>query len=159
MARKIAEVFGFNHGIGPFYADCHFDELSSGSVLCFLNASFWTAISKHLNLMFWARIDDQGGHQGNLRRDTCPMAGSSGFQFSHRPSPLGDAHRIASPLECLTACKSLSHANAWGKGIDSKGWVGNQVFRLVKERKEWDLRKRSPKIFLGIQNLKFLLMT
>jgi len=28
--------------------------------------------------------------------------------------------------------------NAKGKGIDSNGWVGNQVFRLVKERRERD---------------------
>ena len=34
-----------------------------------------------------------------------------------------------SMLECLTACKASSHANAKGKGINSKGWVGNQVFR------------------------------
>ncbi len=33
-------------------------------------------------------------------------------------------------------CKALSHANAKGKGIDSEGWVGNQVFRLVKEPKK-----------------------
>jgi len=40
-------------------------------------------------------------------------------------------------------CKALSHANAKGKGIDSKGWVGNQVFRLVKERRERKERKES----------------
>jgi hypothetical protein len=33
----------------------------------------------------------------------------------------------------MTACKALSHANAKGKGINSKGWSGNQVFRLAKE--------------------------
>jgi hypothetical protein len=27
------------------------------------------------------------------------------------------------------SCKALSHVNAKGKGINSKGWVGNQVFR------------------------------
>jgi len=30
---------------------------------------------------------------------------------------------------------SIPNANAKGKGIDSEGWVGNQVFRLVKEKK------------------------
>jgi hypothetical protein len=30
----------------------------------------------------------------------------------------------------------LSHANAKGKGINSKGWVGNQVFRQLGLRKE-----------------------
>jgi hypothetical protein len=30
--------------------------------------------------------------------------------------------------EGLTACKALSHANANVKGINSKGWVSNQVF-------------------------------
>jgi len=29
-----------NHGVGPFYTACHFNELSRGSVLCLLNASF-----------------------------------------------------------------------------------------------------------------------
>jgi hypothetical protein len=33
-------------------------------------------------------------------------------------------------------CKAVSHVNAKGKGIDSEGWVGNQVFRLVKETRE-----------------------
>jgi hypothetical protein len=30
----------------------------------------------------------------------------------------------------------LSHANAKGKGINSKGWVGNQVFRQLGLGKE-----------------------
>jgi hypothetical protein len=34
----------------------------------------------------------------------------------------------------------LSHANAKEKGINSKVWVGNQVFRLAKEMKN---KKRS----------------
>jgi hypothetical protein len=42
---------------------------------------------------------------------------------------------------------ALSHANAKGKGINSKGWVGNQVFRWLKLKKEQDLWKRSPKTF------------
>jgi hypothetical protein len=38
--------------------------------------------------------------------------------------------------ECVTAWKALSHANAKGKGINSKGWVGNQVFGLAEEEKK-----------------------
>jgi hypothetical protein len=40
--------------------------------------------------------------------------------------------------------------NAKGKGINSKGWDGNKVFRLAEEEKKGDLWKRSPKSFWGI---------
>ena len=40
IARKLAELFGFNRGVRPFYAACCFDELSRGSVSCLFNASF-----------------------------------------------------------------------------------------------------------------------
>jgi hypothetical protein len=33
----------------------------------------------------------------------------------------------------------VKNSSAKGKGINSKGWVGNQVFRIVREKKE--LRK------------------
>jgi hypothetical protein len=36
----------------------------------------------------------------------------------------------------VTAWKALSHANAKGKGINSEGWVGDQVFRLAEEEKK-----------------------
>jgi hypothetical protein len=36
----------------------------------------------------------------------------------------------------MTAWKALSHVNAKEKGINSKGWVGNQVFRLAEEEKK-----------------------
>jgi hypothetical protein len=52
MARKIAEFFGLNRGVGPFYTACCFDELSRGSFLCLLNASFKTAVSQRHNLNF-----------------------------------------------------------------------------------------------------------
>jgi hypothetical protein len=49
----------------------------------------------------------------------------------------------------VTAWKVLSHANAKETGINSEGWVGNQVFRLAEEeKKKWDLWKRSPKNLL-----------
>jgi hypothetical protein len=51
--------------------------------------------------------------------------------------------------ECLTALLALSHANTKGKGINSKGWDGNNIFRLAKEMKKWDLWKRSPKKLWG----------
>ena len=40
IARKIAVLFGFNRGVRHFYAARRVDELSGGSVSCFLNASF-----------------------------------------------------------------------------------------------------------------------
>ena len=39
-------------------------------------------------------------------------------------------------IECLTACKALSHVNAKGKGIDSRGLGFLGCFSLDKERKE-----------------------
>ena len=40
IARKLAVLFGINRGIPPFYAAHCFDDVSRGSVLCLLNASF-----------------------------------------------------------------------------------------------------------------------
>jgi hypothetical protein len=65
MARKIAELFGLNRGIRPFYAACCLDELSRGSFSCLLNASFKTAVSQRHNSIFWAKIDDHGVRRGN----------------------------------------------------------------------------------------------
>ena len=66
MARKmIAELFGFNRGVWPFYAACCFDKLSRGSVSCLLNASFKTAISQRHNSIFYAKIDDHGIRRGH----------------------------------------------------------------------------------------------
>ena len=52
MARKIAELFSLNRGVGPFYAACRFDELIRGSVSCLLNASLKTAVSQPHNSIF-----------------------------------------------------------------------------------------------------------
>ncbi len=65
MARKIAELFGLNRGVQPFYAACCFDELSRGSVSCLLNASFKTAVSQCHNSIFWAKIDDHDVRRGD----------------------------------------------------------------------------------------------
>ncbi len=65
MARKIAELFGLNSGIRPFYAACCFDELSRGSVSCLLNASFKTAVSQCHNSILWAKIDDHDVRWGD----------------------------------------------------------------------------------------------
>jgi len=61
-SRKMAELIDFNRGVQPFFAACCFDELSRGSVLCLLNASFRKAISQRHNLIFYAKIDDHGIH-------------------------------------------------------------------------------------------------
>jgi hypothetical protein len=68
MARKLALVFGFNHGIQPFYTPCCFDVLSRGSVLCLLNASFKTAVSQRHNSIFYAEIDDHDVRRGDTGR-------------------------------------------------------------------------------------------
>ena len=65
MARKIAELFGLNRGIQPFYTACCFDELSRGFVLCLLNASFKTAVSQRHNSIFYAEIDDHDVRRGD----------------------------------------------------------------------------------------------
>ncbi len=56
MARKIAELFGLNRGVQPFYAACCFDELSRGFISCLLNASFKTADSQCHNLVFEPKL-------------------------------------------------------------------------------------------------------
>jgi hypothetical protein len=58
-------LFGLNRGVRPFYAACCFNELSRGSVLCLLNASFKTAISQCHNLIFYAKIDDHDIRRGD----------------------------------------------------------------------------------------------
>ena len=40
IARKLAVLFGIDRGIPTFYAARCFDDVSRGSVLCLLNASF-----------------------------------------------------------------------------------------------------------------------
>ena len=52
-ARKIAVLFSFNGGFRSFYAACCFDDLSRGSSLCLLNASFGTAISQCHNSIIY----------------------------------------------------------------------------------------------------------
>jgi hypothetical protein len=49
--------------------------------------------------------------------------------FNHLKTIFSKEVVLAYP-ECLNAWKALSHANAKGKGINSKDWDGNQVFRL-----------------------------
>jgi hypothetical protein len=38
--------------------------------------------------------------------------------------------------------QGMSHANAKGKGINSEGWVGNQVFRCLDREKSQKRQKR-----------------
>ncbi len=66
ITRKVAELFGFNCGVKPFYAACRIDKLSRGSIWCLSNASFETAVSQCHNSYFWAKINDHGIWQGNM---------------------------------------------------------------------------------------------
>ena len=66
IARKFAELVGFNRGIQLFNSACCFDELSRVSILCISNASFETAVSQCQNLISWANIYDHGVRQGNM---------------------------------------------------------------------------------------------
>ena len=68
IARKLAELFGFNRGIRPFYATCCFNELSRGFVLCLLKASFGKRFPQRHNSIFYAKIDDHGVCRGNTGR-------------------------------------------------------------------------------------------
>ena len=68
MGRKIAQLFGLNRGVRPFYAACCFDELSRGSVSCLLNASFETRYPQRHNSIFYAEIDDHGVRWGDTGR-------------------------------------------------------------------------------------------
>ena len=52
-----------NRGFRPFYTACHFNELSRGSALCLLNASFEKLFH---NTMFYAKIDNHGVCWGNM---------------------------------------------------------------------------------------------
>ena len=61
-------LFGFNRGIQPFYAARCFDDVSRGSVLCLLNASFETRYPQRHNSIFYAEIDDHGVRWGNTGR-------------------------------------------------------------------------------------------
>jgi hypothetical protein len=54
--------------------------------------------------------------------------------------------------------------NAKGKDINSKGWVGNQLFRLAKEMKKRkeearSLQEISKKPFGGFKTVNSMLMT
>ncbi len=66
MARKIAVLFGLNRGVQLFYAARCLEELSRGSVLRLLNASFKTAVSQHHNSIFYAKIDDHDVRRGDM---------------------------------------------------------------------------------------------
>ena len=68
MARKIAQLFGLNRCVRPFYAARCFDELSRGSVSCLLNASFETRYPQRHNSIFYAEIDDHGVRWGDTGR-------------------------------------------------------------------------------------------
>ena len=65
ITRKIAKLFGWIHGIQPFYTACFFNDLSRGFISCLLKDSFETAIS-HITTCFPPpKIDDHGVGWGN----------------------------------------------------------------------------------------------
>ena len=68
IARKLAVLLGFNRGVRPFHAACHFDELSRGFVLCLFTLASETILQRHHNAFFYTEIDDHGVHQGNTGR-------------------------------------------------------------------------------------------
>jgi hypothetical protein len=61
-------LFGFNRGVRPLYAACCFDELSTGSVSCLLNASFKPRYPQRHNSIFYTKIDDHGIRWGDTGR-------------------------------------------------------------------------------------------
>jgi len=67
LARKLALLFGFNPGVRPFYAACHFDELSRGSVSCLLSASFEKQFH-NATTRFLRQNDDHGVRWGDTGR-------------------------------------------------------------------------------------------
>ena len=86
IARKIAELFGFNHGVRPIYTACCFDELGGGSVFCLLNASFEKQFHNATTQLLCQKsmtMASTGAVQG-----TCLPTG--GIRWP-RPSILGDA--------------------------------------------------------------------
>ena len=68
IARKLAVLFGFNRGVRPFYAACCVNQLSRGSVLCLLNASFEKLFPQHHKSIFYGKIDDHGIGRGDTRQ-------------------------------------------------------------------------------------------
>ncbi len=97
MARKIAVLFGLNHGHGgPFYAACCLDELSRGFVSCLLNASFKTAVSQQHNSIFYAKINDHDICRGDM--------GQIFAQWRHMM-----ASRVALDLPSWAMCMALYH--------------------------------------------------
>jgi hypothetical protein len=77
IARKIAEIFGFDHGICPFEEACHFDELGRGFDSCLLKASFETAVSQCHNSIFTLKLMTMAAAGAIWCLNTRPMVASS----------------------------------------------------------------------------------
>ena len=107
MVRKIAELFGFNCGIRPFYTACCFDELSRGSVLCLLNTSCGTAILQCHNLVVYAKNLWPWHLPSQCSANTCPMVASRALSVAmdlvHWAVCTSLHRRIAMAIK--TACK------------------------------------------------------
>jgi hypothetical protein len=55
--------------------------------------------------------------------------------------------------------QGMSHANAKGKGINSEGWVGNQVFRRLDQETSEISGRDLQKPFGEFKTVNFMLMT
>ena len=103
IARKLVVLFGFHHGILPFYVAHCFYEVSRGSVLCLLNNSFGTAISQRHNSIFYAKIDDHGVSRGDtgqiLARWQRPVASKVALDLAYWAMRLTPYHLICMAIE------------------------------------------------------------
>ncbi len=103
IARKLAELFGFNRGIRPFFAGCCFDELSRGSVLCLLNASFGKQFHNATTQFFTPEINDHGVRRGDtgriITRRRCPVASSEALDVLNRAMRSALHWRIVMAIE------------------------------------------------------------
>ncbi len=88
IARKLAELFGFNRGVRPFFAACCFDELSRGSISCLLDASFGKRFHNATTRFFTPEIDDHGVRRGDTGRIIArwrrPVASSEALDVLHK---------------------------------------------------------------------------
>jgi hypothetical protein len=116
MARKLAELLGFNRDVRPFYAACRFDELSRGSVSCLLNASFGKRFHNATTRFFRPKIDDHGIHQSNigqiLAQWWCPVASKVALDMLHW------AMRLASHRGIVIAIKMARKSGPFFSFVD-----------------------------------------
>jgi len=102
--RNMCGLFLFNCGISYFYAACHIDDLSRGSIL---GMKFTQITSDWFVLQLLAKscvlvcvfhqFQWPWRPQGQYGAVTCPMAAPSGFKWSPGCAPLGNVPHIILP--------------------------------------------------------------